>query len=801
MAFNPSFQKGQDIMIEVLDKKGSPRTLFRRKVKGIIVAGALLTAGVLSGCGGSSNDAVPTISSVSNPSMYFNRVASFPVCSQTGSSCESSTETAAEITAASTDGMTLIYTNSPAKQIGFIDITNPAAPMAKGSLAMTGEPTSVAVLDKYALTAVNTSADFVNTSGILAIVDIDRQTVSREIALPGQPDSVTVSKDGKYAAIVIENERDEDLGTGAPPQLPAGCLVIVDTVGTPDTWTTRQVDLTGVATLYPTDPEPEYVDINDDNIAVVTLQENNHIVLVDLASGKVTGQFSAGTFNLTNIDTIDERPNLITLSTSKNDIKREPDGVTWLSTTRFVTANEGDLDGGSRGFTIFSKDGAVVYDAGNTLEHAVARIGHYPDRRSDAKGNEPENVEFSRFEGTDYLFVASERSSIVAVYDMSNPDTPSLKQMLPAGMGPEGILAIPKRNLLIASSEEDSREDGFRSVVNIYQYQKAAPAYPTLVSADRPDGTPIPWGAMSGLAAGATDAIVYGVHDAFYCGSRIYTIDRTKTPPVITSEIVITDPNGKIPALAATLPDADDPNTFDDTDLPAMTNADGTVNFDVEGISVASTGGFWLTSEGSGTVGDKKYPVKTGNLIVKVDSAGVIEEIIMLPAALNALQQRFGLEGIAESDGKLIVALQRPWAGETNPRIGVYDLAAKTWKFMYYPLDLPVSPNGGWVGLSEITALGSNRFLVVERDNQGGPDARIKRIYRIDLTGKADGDTLSKVLVRDLIDDLKAPGGHIIEKVEGLAVVPGGDAMIITDNDGLDDNSGETQFINLGKIQ
>ncbi len=49
--------------------------------------------------------------------------------------------------------------------------------------------------------------DFVNTSGILAVVDAEKQTVSREIALPGQPDSVAVSKDGKYAAVVlIQNE-------------------------------------------------------------------------------------------------------------------------------------------------------------------------------------------------------------------------------------------------------------------------------------------------------------------------------------------------------------------------------------------------------------------------------------------------------------------------------------------------------------------------------------------------------------------------------------------------------------------
>ena len=69
-------------------------------------------------------------------------------------------------------------------------------------------------------------------------------------------------------------------------------------------------------------------------------------------------------------------------------------------------------------------------------------------------------------------------------------------------------------------------------------------------------------------------------------------------------------------------------------------------------------------------------------------------------------------------DGKLVVAMQRAWLGETMPRIAVYDLTAKTWQFHFYPLDPATSPNGGWVGLSEITALGNNRFLVVEREGK-----------------------------------------------------------------------------------
>lgn len=380
---------------------------------------------VLVACGGSNDPAVPAVLEASKPNtnMFFNRTATFAVCQQTGASCETNVATSPEIVAASDDGMTLIYSNSLMGEIGFVDIADVKAPKALGALTMGGEPTSVTVLGANALVAVNTSPDFVNPSGKLVVVDIASRTVIAEIALPGQPDSIARNKDGKYIAIVIENERDETLNKGATPQLPAGNLVIVDVAGAPATWKTRTVSLAGLeGMLYPTDPEPEYVDINDDNIAVVTLQENNHIALVDLASGKVTKHFSAGSVTLEKVDLTDApRPNQVNLTETQTDRLREPDGVTWISKTQFVTANEGDLNGGSRSFTTFNLDGSVAFEAGNSLEHLMARIGHYNDKRSDAKGNEPENAEYARFAGTDYLFVASERSSVVVVYDMSAP--------------------------------------------------------------------------------------------------------------------------------------------------------------------------------------------------------------------------------------------------------------------------------------------------------------------------------------------------------------------------------------------
>jgi len=571
--------------------------------------------------------------------------------------------------------------------------------------------------------------------------------------------------------------------------------------GAASTWKTRTVSLAGLdGMLYPTDPEPEYVDINESNVAVVTLQENNHIALVDLATGKVTKHFSAGSVTLTQVDTVDQKPHLFELTQSQSNRLREPDGVTWISTTQFVTANEGDLDGGSRSFTVFNTDGSVAYEAGNSLEHLITSIGHTNDKRSDAKGNEPENAEFGRFDGTDYLFVASERSSVLAVYDLSKANTPAYKQVLPAGLAPEGVLAIPSRNLLITASEADDRSILSRSSLSIYQYQTATAAYPTIQSVNRADGTPIPWAALSGLAAAPTGALVYAVDDSFFGANRVFEIDTASKPAKLQKEIRITDPNGKIAVLAATLADAASADAFDDTDLAAMVNADGSVNLDPEGISVASSGGFWVASEGSGTVGDKAYPVKTANLIFKLSASGVIEDIIALPADVDAKQVRFGFEGVAESDGKLVVAFQRAWNKEAGPRIGVYDLAAKTWQFMFYPLDIASSPNGGWVGLSDVTALGSNKFMLVERDNQGGPDARIKRLYRIDLTGVADGATLTKTLIRDVIADLKVPGGQVPEKIEGAARLANGNVLIVNDNDGVDDNSGEVQLLNLGNL-
>lgn len=729
-------------------------------------------------------------------SKNFVRIATFNTCEQIDANCNADDETVAEIVAASSDGNTLIYTDSELEQLGFVDITDPASPKAAGVVALSGEPTSVSVKGAYALAGVNTSADYINTSGHLAVIDIATQSVVHSIDLGGQPDSVAVSPDGNYAAIAIENERDEDLGEGVPPQMPAGFLVIVD-MSSDDMaqWTATTVDMVGMSDLYANDPEPEYVDINSDNLAVVTLQENNHIALVDLSSGEITHHFSAGSQSLEKIDTEEEEPALISLTDAQADVLREPDGVSWINNEYFATADEGDLDGGSRGFTVYNLEGEVVYNSQSDLDHLAVRFGHYPDARSGNKGNEPENAEVGIYDDQRFMFIASERANLVHVYNAAQAQSPVYKQSLPAGVGPEGVLAIGSRNLLIAASEKDDRGDKMRAGLNIYAYAEQDSTYPSIQSADRADQTPIPWSALSGLAVDTSDDnIVYSVEDSFYQRSRIFKIDTATLPALLSEEILITDASNVLKDLLVA-----QAGTYD---TEALVNADTTVNLDLEGVATSSEGGFWLVSEGAGTIGDLDRPVTSPNLLIKVNEQGQLTDAQLLPTALNDKQLRFGFEGVTEYMGKVYVAHQRAWDGDDEPRISIFNTDDNSWSHIFYPLDAASSQNGGWVGLSDIVSLGDDEFAVLERDNQGGPDASIKRIYKIDLSALSEGETATKTLVRDLINegDLAAAGGNIAEKVEGLAVDSQGNAWVVNDNDGVDDNSGETQLLKIDSL-
>jgi hypothetical protein len=677
------------------------------------------------------------------------------------------TETSAEIITVSQQGNQLIYSDSPRGGLGFIDIRDANAPKAAGFVALQGEPTSVTASANYAYAGVNSSTSYTQPSGYLATLSLKNLNVVNSCDLAGQPDSIAISKDAKYLAVAIENERDEDLNEGALPQLPAGTLILLSLKdGIPDCASKKIVDLTGLAEVGASDPEPEFVDFNTQNEVVITLQENNHIVIVDAKTAKVINHFSAGSVDLVGID--NKKDGAIIFNANISQKPREPDAVKWLDDNRFVTANEGDFKGGSRGFSIFDKQGNLLFDSGTELTYQIAAAGHYPDKRSGKKGIEPEGLEVGVFGDTRYIFVMAERANIVAVYKDTGAK-PEFVQLLPTGIAPEGAVAIPQRNLFVTANEKDLIADkGPRSHVMLYQLTGEEPRYPQLQSKVNGVDT-ISWGAISGAVSDPKKAAtLYAVNDSFYRNQpAIFTIDASQIPAQITKKTLVTRDG-----------------------MPAQ-------KLDMEGITTDGNGGFWVSSEGKTS---KLVP----HALYNINAKGEIKKEVPFPAELLAVEKRFGAEGVTRIGDTLWIAIQRQWKDDQSNTVKLvsYNVKTKVWGALLYPTQ---KVDVGWVGLSEITAYGDDVFII-ERDNQIGDKAKIKRLYKVaqsELKSAPLGSQLpivEKQLVRDFIPDLQQLNGYVTDKIESFAIDVTGTGYAITDNDGVDDSSGETYFFSTGKM-
>lgn len=278
------------------------------------------------------------------------------------------------------------------------------------------------------------------------------------------------------------------------------------------------------------DVEPEYVAISEDSkTAWVSLQENNGIAKINLQTKTIEEIYPLGykDYSLANnsIDASDKddvtelknwpvkgiyMPDAIVsvkingaeyvISANEGD-SRDYDGFSEevrmddlvLDETVFPASNDylnkinlgrlkttttlGDAnnDGkveelfsyGARSFSIWSANGSLVYDSGNSI--ATETLAQTPDRfndgdkRSDDKGAEPESVEVLNLGNQRYiLFVGLERNDQVLVYDITNPTAPQFLQILShsGDEAPEGLLVISAddsptgKDLLVVSNED-----------------------------------------------------------------------------------------------------------------------------------------------------------------------------------------------------------------------------------------------------------------------------------------------------------------------------------------------------------
>lgn len=381
----------------------------------------------------------------------------------------------AEIASSTPDGQRLVVTEADAGSISILDISDTSRPallqtVSFKSLSDKAEVTSVAVTPngKYALAVIRTGDTMqLANPGLLAVVDLESYKIAKTYDLGIGPDSVAVSKDGRYAVIAIEDEELDPVTDeyDYPNAKRPGSITVMEFADGEvlnGTLTDLPVDLSGVKdAIYPHEPQPEYVAINEaGTTAAVTLQENNAIAIVDLASKKVTRVFSLGTTKHAADLENDGRVSFSSTMTGRF----EPDGIAFSPDGRHViTANEGDLgknefdDGvkaGGRSIAVWDLEGNLVYDSLNLIDEATAKAGLYPDKRSPNKGSEVENLTVANVGGRPLLAVAAERADAILFFDLSNVAKPAYLGLIKtAGKSPEGIHRVNGRDLFVSADE------------------------------------------------------------------------------------------------------------------------------------------------------------------------------------------------------------------------------------------------------------------------------------------------------------------------------------------------------------
>jgi len=293
----------------------------------------------------------------------------------------------AEIIAFDNSTNKLFVVNSGANTIDVLDIADPSQPAKITTLAVadqdsasftSGGANSVAV--KNGLLAVAVEADNKQDAGRIYVYNTSDNSFAAAFTAGALPDMVTFSHDGQTLLSANEGEPSSDYsndpeGSITLVDMSAGITAAVVKQATFTSFNASLADLiddgvriTGPGASVAMDLEPEYIAVSLDNqTAYVTLQENNALALVDIATATVTDIVPLGykDHSLQGMgfdgDKNDEFPTIVNQPILGMYMPDSIAAYSFNGKTYLITANEGD----GREY-IYDADSATCTGAGHT---------------------------------------------------------------------------------------------------------------------------------------------------------------------------------------------------------------------------------------------------------------------------------------------------------------------------------------------------------------------------------------------------------------------------------------------------
>ncbi|MFC0550473.1 esterase-like activity of phytase family protein [Planotetraspora thailandica] len=186
----------------------------------------------------------------------------------------------------------------------------------------------------------------------------------------------------------------------------------------------------------------------------------------------------------------------------------------------------------------------------------------------------------------------------------------------------------------------------------------------------------------------------------------------------------------------------------------ALTRSDRVLtgsDFDVESIVRAYDGTYWIGDEFGPWLLHFSPSGKLLQAPIALEGVKAPENPYLNGGQPN-LNSSKGYEGMARGiDGRyLYPLLEGTVAGDTpgDLRMNQFDLRTGkyTGKRFVYRLEAP----GNSIG--DAIAIDKNRFLIIERDNEQGDAAKLKRLYLADTRDRNRDGVMDKTLVADLLD-------------------------------------------------